>query len=740
MARGIGTNAVISKIRLQEQASNPASPDSGYAFLFFKADGIYLRFDDGTVAGPFGVNVSVGGTLGLTGDISPAQITANQNDYAPTGLSGAAVLRLSSDASRNLTGLAGGADGRILILHNVGAQNIVLKDEDAASVAANRFALTADVTLTPDTVVMLQYDATSSRWRVIGGTGSGAVSDGDKGDITVSGGGAVWTIDSGVVTFAKMQAISDGSLLGASGGTAIEEIAVGTGLQLAADTLSSTITQYIDEQAQDAVGTILSDAGDVDFTYDDATPAISAVIKNDAVTYAKMQNVSAASRLLGRGSAGGAGDVQEMTVGAGLSISGTELAATGTAAVLDVNVTEVGNVGTGEDDLITYSVAGNTLDTNEQYLHFVAAGSFAANGNNKRVRVYLGATLLFDTGAVAFNGADWVIEGWIVREAAAVQKCLVKFNSSSALLAASSDYVGAAEDLTGALTLKLTGEATSNDDIVQETFVCEKGGGAGGGGGAPTDATYIVEDANGSLSAEAVLGTTVIETAAFASLTAAAKAGRLKFPNDSFYILRDSGSALAPWGPIFPMTLPIDGDFAWVNQGGASVVATNGGIFLSIAAAGTDVNNRIRKKAAPSTPYVITAAFIPYIYPASGANGNGQCGLCFRESSSGKLSSIMILGNGQLEVQKWNSPSSFSASYFQNSYSYLVSSGTLWWFQIADDGATRYYRVSNDGVNFRTIHSVGRTDFLTADEVGFCINVDASAKDTGMTLLSWKQG
>ena len=48
-------------------------------------------------------------------------------------------------------------------------------------------------------------------------------------------------------------------------------------------------------------------------------------IDNDAVTYAKMQNVSAASRLLGRGSAAGAGDVQEITLGTGLSMSGTTL-------------------------------------------------------------------------------------------------------------------------------------------------------------------------------------------------------------------------------------------------------------------------------------------------------------------------------------------------------------------------------------------------------------------------------
>jgi Repeat of unknown function (DUF5907) len=59
---------------------------------------------------------------------------------------------------------------------------------------------------------------------------------------------------------------------------------------------------------------------------------VATTIPNDTVTYAKMQNVSAASRLLCRGSASGSGDPQECTVGTGLSLSGTTLSATASSA------------------------------------------------------------------------------------------------------------------------------------------------------------------------------------------------------------------------------------------------------------------------------------------------------------------------------------------------------------------------------------------------------------------------
>jgi hypothetical protein len=56
---------------------------------------------------------------------------------------------------------------------------------------------------------------------------------------------------------------------------------------------------YTDEQAQDAVGTILTDSASIDFTYNDATPSITAVIKPDSVTDAMLRE-SAALSVIGR--------------------------------------------------------------------------------------------------------------------------------------------------------------------------------------------------------------------------------------------------------------------------------------------------------------------------------------------------------------------------------------------------------------------------------------------------------
>lgn len=107
-------------------------------------------------------------TTVLADKISPAQITSDQNDYNPASLSTVNVLRINTDASRNITGLAGGVDGRLLFWWNVGSFNSILVNESASSSAANRFAFVNDLLLVPNEGALLRYDGVSSRWRLVG--------------------------------------------------------------------------------------------------------------------------------------------------------------------------------------------------------------------------------------------------------------------------------------------------------------------------------------------------------------------------------------------------------------------------------------------------------------------------------------------------------------------------------------------------------------------------------------------
>lgn len=139
--------------------------------------------------------------------------------------------------------------------------------------------------------------------------------------------------------------------------------------------------------------------------------------------------------------------------------------------VIKTGSTTTGNIGTGEDNLESYSVPANSLATDGDALTGTYAGSFATSVNSKRLRLKFGGTTIFDSGALAITtAASWSLEFEIVRTGTLTQKCNVRLTTSSGTLAAYAQYNTAAETLSGAVTLQLTGEATADNDVVKEMF------------------------------------------------------------------------------------------------------------------------------------------------------------------------------------------------------------------------------------------------------------------------------
>jgi hypothetical protein len=251
-------------------------------------------------------------------------------------------------------------------------------------------------------------------------------------------------------------------------------------------------------------------------------------------------------------------------------------------------------------------------------------------------------------------------------------------------------------------------------------------------GGAPTDATYVTEDASAGLSAESVLGTTVITTAAHAARQASAKAGRIYLPSDGYHLWRDTGAIWAPWGPVFPCTEPPSAGWTWDNQDTATVAAEKGGLHLyTTANAGVEVYGYYRT--APAVPYVITALVIPR---AVAGNYVGF-GLGWRDAATGKIAVPLFtyIAGWYIDFQKWTTSTSYSATYGNQGVGYLPNYIFL---RIADNNTNRVTSISFDGQNFIVLHTVGRTDFLTADQYGLFLRSQGGLP-VGMTVISLKE-
>ena len=138
---------------------------------------------------------------------------------------------------------------------------------------------------------------------------------------------------------------------------------------------------------------------------------------------------------------------------------------------LYAGTTAVGNVGGGEDDLMSYTLPAGTLAADGQLIRVTASGTKANNANAKTVKVYFGTTVIVSVTLGTSAAGTWRIIAEIARVGATSERS----ESWAADITTQAPQNGAApaETLANALAVKLTGTGTANNDIVQTMMVVE---------------------------------------------------------------------------------------------------------------------------------------------------------------------------------------------------------------------------------------------------------------------------
>jgi hypothetical protein len=139
--------------------------------------------------------------------------------------------------------------------------------------------------------------------------------------------------------------------------------------------------------------------------------------------------------------------------------------------VIDQDFKSYGNVLGVETNLALYALVSNTLVDDNAFLEVIGFGSFAANANSKRIKVFFGGTVIYDSLPLVLNGGFWKIYCIISRINSNIQKCVTESNSNNNVLPKNVIYVQATEDLTNLVNIVFTGTGASDNDIIQEGLI-----------------------------------------------------------------------------------------------------------------------------------------------------------------------------------------------------------------------------------------------------------------------------
>lgn len=139
---------------------------------------------------------------------------------------------------------------------------------------------------------------------------------------------------------------------------------------------------------------------------------------------------------------------------------------------LESNGTAVANSGTGETDLMSYTLAAGYLDTNGRGFSFEIWWEVANNANTKTVRLYFGGQLLATFSPTTSHLGKCRVTGTMLRSGSNTQAWSLVFNqgASTILSFAQSGSLSLTEANTQ--IFKLTGQSSAaSDDITQRGMV-----------------------------------------------------------------------------------------------------------------------------------------------------------------------------------------------------------------------------------------------------------------------------
>lgn len=136
----------------------PANPLTGAELVPTVQSGVTRRTTVADLAG------SPAGAI-VWGGVVTAVLAAGVNNNLAPDLSTASRLALTLTGDGSLAGVAGGVDGKVLMIHNRDAvDTLTIPNESLTSTEANRFAINGDLIVPPLCGALFVYDGTSARW------------------------------------------------------------------------------------------------------------------------------------------------------------------------------------------------------------------------------------------------------------------------------------------------------------------------------------------------------------------------------------------------------------------------------------------------------------------------------------------------------------------------------------------------------------------------------------------------